>query len=266
MHAMYKLFISIIILLFTSTTKASSCFMTMENDKILSSEGECKKRYSPASTFKIPLSLMGYDSGIFTDAKNPEWPFKNGYDLFINVCKGDHNPSTWMRDSCVWYSQVLTEKLGIEKFKGYIEKFDYGNKNVSGDNGKDNGLSNSWLSSSLEISPEEQVSFLEKFVDHKLPVHNNAYEMTKNILYKEELSGGWKLYGKSGNACLLNDDKTKKLDIQHGWFVGWIEKNHRKIIFASHIVDNQKEEGFASFRAKHFAQDKLFYIINEIEK
>jgi len=71
---------------------------------------------------------------------NPEWPFKDGYDFVINVCKAPHNPKTWMRDSCVWYSQVLTQKLGMSKFKGYILKLSYGNQDVSGDQGKNNGL------------------------------------------------------------------------------------------------------------------------------
>ena len=90
--------------------------------------------------------------------------------------------------------------------------------------------------------------------------------MTKRILYKETLSGGWKLYGKTGNGRLLNNDKTEKFDIQHGWSIGWIEKKGRKIIFASHVVDTKKEDDFASFRARHFAQGKIFHMINEIEK
>ncbi len=45
--------------------------------------------------------------------------------------------------------------------------------------GKNNGLTNAWLSSSLEISPEEQIAFLQKLAADQLPVSLKAQEMTK---------------------------------------------------------------------------------------
>ncbi|KJW02328.1 penicillin binding transpeptidase domain protein [Rickettsia endosymbiont of Ixodes pacificus] len=91
-----------------------------------------------------------------------------------------------MKTSCVWYSQVITKELGIEKFRDYVTKFDYGNRDISGDKGKNNGLTNAGLSSSLEISPEEQLAFLQKLAENKLPVSVKAQEMTKNILFIED--------------------------------------------------------------------------------
>lgn len=35
-----------------------SCFLVIENDQEHQREGECKNRYAPQSTFKIPLSLI----------------------------------------------------------------------------------------------------------------------------------------------------------------------------------------------------------------
>ncbi|WP_410526374.1 penicillin-binding transpeptidase domain-containing protein [Rickettsia rhipicephali] len=59
-----------------------------------------------------------------------------------------------MKNSCVWYSQIITNKeLGIEKFRDYVTQFDCGNRDISGDKGKNNGLTNAWFSSSLEIAP-----------------------------------------------------------------------------------------------------------------
>ncbi len=244
----------------------NTCFLAYENQTMLKREGiECNKRSSPESTFKIALSLMGYDAGLLKDEIHPEWPFKKGYDLYINVWKGPHNPRTWIRDSCVWYSQVLTQKLGMKKFKDYVVKFNYGNLDVSGDRGKNNGLTHAWLSGSLAISPEEQIQFLQKIIHNKLPISPKSYEMTKKILFIQELAGGWKLYGKTGNGKQLHLDRTKK-DRQHGWFMGWIEKNGRIITFVEHLKDDKKKEVFASFRAKNDALIKLFYLIDELEK
>src|SRR5689334_22496708 len=105
------LFLSIGLLFNAQVFANAMCFIAKENNTIIRQEGDCKLRYTPASTFKIPLGLMGYDAGIFVNETDPEWPFKEGYDFYINVCKGSHNPKPWMRDSCVWYSQVLTGKL-----------------------------------------------------------------------------------------------------------------------------------------------------------
>lgn len=245
----------------------STCFLAYENQTVLKHEGEdCSKRYAPESTFKIALSLMGYDAGILKDETHPLWPFKKGYTDFLNVWKNPHNPRTWIRDSCLWYSQVLTQKLGMKKFKDYVVKFNYGNQDVSGDKGQNNGLTHAWLSSSLAISPEEQVLFMQKIVSNKLSVSAKSYEMTKKIMFIQELAGGWKLYGKTGNGWQLNSEKTQKLNLQHGWFVGWIEKNGRVITFVEHLSDDKKQDIFASFRARNNALIKLYYLVNELEK
>jgi beta-lactamase class D len=164
-----------------------------------------------------------------------------------------------MRDSCLWYSRILTTKLGIGRFQDYVTKFAYGNMDLSG------GLTNAWVSSSLKISPEEQTVFLQKLVDQKLPVSRASYDKTKEIMFIQEMAGGWKVYGKTGNG-LLKDKNGNKTDLQHGWFVGYIEKNNRRVVFASHIKDEAKQNVFASFRARNEALNKLLYLINELEK
>nr|WP_241773787.1 penicillin-binding transpeptidase domain-containing protein [Rickettsia asembonensis] len=180
-------------------TKAD-CFLVKENDKIIKQEGNCESRYAPCSTFKIVLSLMGYDDGFLIDETHPKLPFKEGYDDYLEVWKQPHMPKDWIKNSCLWYSRLITKELGYEKFCDYITKFDYGNQDISGDKGKNNGLTNAWLSSSLEISPEEQLAFLQKLVANQLPVSLKAQEMTKNIMFIEDFADWWKLYGKTGSG------------------------------------------------------------------
>jgi beta-lactamase class D len=254
------------IILFSNTILAAgSCFIAKENSKVFIKSGDCTTRYSPCSTFKIALALIGYDIGILKDEIHPKWQFKPEYEAFLESWKDPQNPMTWMKNSCVWYSQVLTKELGMKKFQDYVKKLNYGNQDISGDKGKNNGLTNSWLSSSLEISPEEQVLFLEKLLSSKLPVSSHAQTMTRNIVYVEDLPHGWKLYGKTGSGYLLNEYRTQNLEIKHGWFIGWIEKNNKKIIFVNHIVDDKKEEKHAGPRAKEQAKEKLREIIDRIE-
>ncbi len=235
------------------------CFVTKENNEIIQKEGDCNKPYPPQSTFKIALSIIGFDSGILKSESNPSWSLPPKTDPYINVCNGNHNPRTWIRDSCLWYSRILTTKLGIEKFQDYVTKFSYGNMDLSG------GVADAWVSSSLKISPEEQTHFLQKLIDRKFPISQKSYEQTKKIMFIQEMPGGWNLYGKTGNGILL-DINGNKTEFQHGWFVGYIEKENRRIVFATHIVDTEKQNTYASFRARNEALIKLWYLINDMEK
>jgi beta-lactamase class D len=248
-------------LLFNAPAKANTqCFLAKENSIILKQEGDCKTRHSPCSTFKIAISLMGYNEGLLRDETHPMLPFKNGYADHMENWKAPHNPTLWMKNSCIWYSQVLTQELGMKKFTDYVTKFNYGNKDVSGDKGQDNGLTRSWLSSSLEISPEEQIVFLQNMLEGKLPVSFNSQEITKNILFHENLPEGWKFYGKTGSGTLPNADKSTTSYQPHGWFVGFIQKDKRTIYFAEHI------ENYAGPDAKAFAKAKLLALIASEKK
>ena len=253
------LFLCSIILFASQAWANQQCFIAKENDKVLINEGDCETKYGPQSTFKIALSLIGFDSGILKSEYNPSWSLPEGTDPYINICKGNHNPRTWMRDSCLWYSRILTTKLGMKKFQDYVTKFSYGNMDLSG------GLTDAWVSSSLKISPEEQVEFLQNLINHKFNLSHESYEKTKKIIFIQELGGGWKLYGKTGNGNQINKD-GKKIYLQQGWFIGYIEKGNRRVVFASHITDSEKQSSFASLRAKNEALIKLFYIIEDLEK
>jgi beta-lactamase class D len=263
---MKKMILSLFIMLSLSQPAfaTKNCFLAKENNQIIKNEGDCESRHAPCSTFKIAISLMSYNEGLLIDETHPDLPFKQGYADWLDKWKQSHNPSLWMKNSCVWYSQVLTQKLGMDKFSEYIKKFDYGNQDVSGDKGKNNGITNAWLSSSLEISPQEQTIFLYKLLNNKLPVSAQSHAMTRKILFLEELPDGWKLYGKTGSGSKLNKDRTKKLDLQIGWFIGWIQKNNRTIIFANYIEDTDKHDTYASLRAKAAAKEKLLQLVQNL--
>lgn len=186
------------------------------------------ERMTPCSTFKIALSLMGFDSGILQDLHNPVWLFQEGYDDFLESWKSSQTPQSWMKVSCVWYSRVLAAQLGMRKFQLYLAALDYGNQDISG------GLTKAWLTSSLKISPREQVIFIQKMIQKELHVSNYAIDTTKQLLFLEELSTGWKLFGKIGGSLNKLDGKSEL-----GWFVGWIEKEDQYFPFAYAIRENK---------------------------
>lgn len=95
------LFVCGIILLGEITSASESCFIAKDKDQIIRQEGDFNKRYAPCSTFKIALSLIGYDTGILIDEMNPVWPFKHGYSDFLEAWKQDQSPRSWIKNSCV---------------------------------------------------------------------------------------------------------------------------------------------------------------------
>lgn len=228
---------------------ASSCVLYADgNGQILSSSGDCATPLPPASTFKIPLALMGYDSGFLVDEEHPALPYQPSYDGWLPAWRETTTPRRWETYSVVWFSQQLTEWLGMARFQQYVDRFDYGNRDLSGNPGKQDGLSQAWLSSSLAISPEEQAHFLGKMVSGKLPVSAQTLQHTANILKVSEIDG-WQIHGKTGMGYLKKQDGSLNRDQQIGWFVGWASKPGKQLIFV-HTVVQKPGKQFASLKAK----------------
>lgn len=221
------------------------CTLAIEAGSIepLIREGNCDERMSPASTFKVVISLMGFDVGVFTSSVAPEWPFEDGYTDWNPRWRQATTPQSWMQDSVVWFSQKATEQLGADRFSAYVDAFDYGNRNVSGDRGESNGLTNAWLSSSLQISPVEQVGFLTRMIEGRLPVSASAVAETMELMNYGEQPDGWHLYGKTGAGMPFGADGELIRGQPFGWFVGWAEKDNRRIVFARLIRFNERPEG-----------------------
>lgn len=202
-------------------------------------QGGCDQAFYPQSTFKLPLAMMGYDKGILVDEYSPRWEYQAKFKRSEREQKTT-DPTIWEKDSIVWYSQEITRRLGKQAFADYVRRFDYGNRDVAGGPGGTDGLTQSWLSSSLKISPDEQVSFLRRFMIGELPISKDAASMTQAIVPSFKASDGWTVHGKTGSGSLRN--ANGKLDGSRplGWFVGWAEKGNRKVVFARLLVDNKR--------------------------
>jgi beta-lactamase class D len=213
----------------------------------------CDERQTPASTFKVPLALIGFDSGILQDGDLPAWPFREGYADWDPIWKRTTTPTSWMRDSVVWYSQELTRRLGAERFKEYVDRLDYGNRDLSGHPGRGDGLTTAWLSSSLRISATEEVAFIRRLVRRELKVSPAATERTMAIM-TSRIVDGWTISGKTGTGARRLADGANDRNRQVGWFVGWATRGERTLVFARLIEDDKTESVRAGWRAR----DALF--------
>jgi len=223
------------------------CFLSAEenfllingitNERVLELGPHIDERITPCSTFKIVLSLMGYDAKILKDEKTPIWNFQEGYDDYLESWKAPQTPQSWMKYSCGWYSKILASQLGVEKIQNYLASLEYGNQDMSGGLTKPGSTNPTWVNGSIKISPKEQVDFIQKMISEKLPISPNAIEKTKLLLFKEELPEEWKLFGKTGWSGSISGSDGENFEI--GWFVGWVEKDRIFFPFAYYIREKK---------------------------
>jgi len=225
-------------------------FVDADSGKALLREGDCSSRITPVSTFNIAVSLMGYDSGFLKDQHAPVLPYRESYKAWNKEWHRDMDPSQWISYSAVWYAQQVTQHIGRAQFERYVQGFGYGNRDTSGDKSKDNGLTWSWVGSSMQVSPDEQTSFLRRLVRKELPVSHYAHEQTAQLLKVRDLPNGWQVFGKTGTGAPIGPDGKDDYSRSYGWFVGWATNGQRTIVFARLAQDEKLTEGAAGPRTK----------------
>lgn len=208
-------------------TGYEGCFVLFDKNKdeyTIYNQTKSKKQVSPCSTFKIVNSLIGLETKVLKD-ENTTFMW-NGTKYPIESWNKDQTLKSAVSNSVVWYFVNLVSQVGEEKMQDYLNKFNYGNKDISG------GLTKFWLQSSLKISPMEQVDVLRKFYDYQLPASKRNVDIVKDVITLSN-ENGIKLSGKTGSGGSSVNDKYV-----NGWFVGYVEKDKNVYIFATNIEAN----------------------------
>jgi beta-lactamase class D len=204
------------------------------NDKFtFYNQVQCKEQYSPASTFKICNSLIGLETGVIKDENfvipwdgvmrpNPKW-------------NQDHDLKSAFKNSTVWYYRELARRVGKEKMKFWIDKAQYGNADTSG------GVDLFWLKGGLRVTPEQQIGFLKRLQNDKLPFSKRSVDIVKKIMIAKDTLG-YVVRAKTGWS-----DEEKRIV---GWYVGYVEKNNNVYYFANCIQSADTEN-------KNFSQARV---------
>ena len=185
-------------------------------DRILSvfDQARATKRYSPASTFKIPHTLFALDVGAVRDEFQVfRW---DGIKRSFAGHNQDQNLRSAMRNSTVWVYELFAREIGEEKAKRYLKQIGYGNADPSTSKG------DYWIDGTLEISAYEQISFLRKLYRNELPFRVEHQRLVKDLMITEA-GRNWILRAKTG------------WEGRFGWWVGWVEWPTGAVFFALNI-------------------------------
>ncbi len=211
--------------------KGSFVMYDMNNDRFFYYDSlRCNTRFTPASTFKIPNSIIGLETGVIAD-ENFVIPWDSTKSR--ETCDKDLSLKDAIKFSCVWYYKELARRVGAEKMQAMLNSFDYGNKDIS------SGVDKFWLEGSLKISQKEQIEFLKRLYKYELPVSKRSVDILKSIIVLDSNSE-YIMRGKTGWG--LEDKK----DI--GWLVGWIEKSGNTYFYAVNVETEKDNPRFGESR------------------
>jgi len=187
------------------------------------------QRFLPASTFKIPNSLIALAEGAIAD-EHEVIPW-DGKDRGFSGWNRDQTLATAFRRSCVWAYQALAGRVGTAAYLRHLARLDYGNARTGPD------VRTFWLDGDLAISAREQIVFLKKLYREEVPYSREHIRRVKSIMVVEE-TPDYILRAKTGWAV--------RPERQHGWYVGWVETRGQVWFFATNIAI--REKGDAVYR------------------
>lgn len=196
------------------------------NRLVVSDRERAEKGFLPASTFKIPNSLIALETGVAADADGTMFPWDRKVRDF-DAWNKDHTLRTAFKASAVPVYQDIARKVGRERMQEYVDKFDYGNRDIGGV-----PIDVFWLDGRLRISAFQQIAFLHKLYDGALAASEPNQEIVRDIMYLEQSEFGT-LRGKTGAVGIGVVPGAKAT---MGWLVGWLEHRPKPpTIFAMNI-------------------------------
>ena len=184
--------------------------------------------FLPASTYKIPNSLIALETGVIKDDISVlTW---DGIERGFNGSpfaqwNQDLNLRLAFKYSAVWFYQVLARRIGHQRMQDFVNQIQYGNQNI----GKEEDIDKFWLSGELRITPRQQIDFLRRLYQNDLPFAQRTIDLVKDIAIAEQ-TPNYVLRGKTGWADTI------------GWYVGYLEQNDNVYFFATNIDLNSETD------------------------
>jgi len=194
--------------------------LVSHRDKFYSNDFEwALKQHIPASTFKIPNSIIALELEVMED-DNTMIPW-DGEPRFMKRWEQDLNFHDAFHTSCVPCYQEIARTIGVDRMKAYTDKLNFGTSKIDSSN-----IDMFWLDGSSKISQFEEIDFLKRFREKKLPISDRTHEIMNRMMIIEE-TDEYTLRGKTGWS--VQDS------VNNCWFVGYVELDDEVYYFATNI-------------------------------
>jgi beta-lactamase class D len=220
---------------------------------IVSDTVDIKTESLPASTFKIINLLIALETKTIKDENEVvKWVGKT------DTVKYGYRPEIYhdmsvkeaFGVSAGWVFIELAKKIGKEKYKKYLSACNYGNLNLTEKN------DDFWNFGNFAISPVNQVEFIKKLYEEKLPFSKRNIAIVKRVMIAEQTEY-YTIRAKTG--------WTRENNTNTGWWVGYVEANNNTYFFATRLLQNRNKnrDDFGSCRKE--ITRKIFYDLGFIK-
>jgi beta-lactamase class D len=194
---------------------------------------QCARATVPASTFKIPHSLIALQLGVVTDAQaRVPW---DGTPHWNKEWEAPHSLASSLQASTLWFFQRTAKAIGRERMRAQLHALRYGDEQVDGE------LTTFWLGGgSLEVTGPQQLDFLARMARHDLPVDRAHVDLVWDLL----LADPARLAPRLPDGQTWPDTRATiraKTGTDDGltWWVGRVEGPRGDFVFVSRVEDDR---------------------------
>ena len=209
------------------TTGTFVAYFPREYRIVASDKERSAKAVLPASTFKIPNSLIALETGVVADPDKDVFKW-DGVTREIPEWNKDHTLRTAILASAVPVYQEIARRIGPERMQKYVDAFDYGNHRIGG------GIGQFWLRGGLRIDPGRQNDFVNCLRLGPPPASARAQQLTRDIMPATKVGDGV-IRAKTGIVGAKAAAASGNAELPIGWLVGWAEKGEDATVFAMNL-------------------------------
>ena len=199
------------------------------------------ERRGPWSTFKIPNLVIALETGA-AESLDTELPWdpevRPAEGFWFEAWEQDQTLRSAFIRSAAWAFQDLAVEIGSETYQEILPAWSYGDAEVA------DGSDKFWLDHTLEISPREQINFLDHLLSRELGVSEESLAALDEVSLAGQRPDG-ELHGKTGAGPVVLGDFDGRFE---GWYVGYLVREARQpVVFALH-AEAADYAGIQTFR------------------
>lgn len=210
--------------------EGSTTIYDYKNKKwFFTNKADANQETLPASTFKILNTLIILENNLVKDENEiVKWDGTEHtfFGTRIDAWNKDTNLETAYKNSTVWFYVEMANRLGRSRYKNILKKVKYGNRNFS-EKGTD-----FWNFGEFDITPKNQIKFLIKLYENKLPFSKSNISKVKEIMISEQ-TDDYVFRDKTG--------WTKRDGTDIGWWIGYLQTQDNVYFFATRLTKSTNE-------------------------